>query len=168
MHKYFFAVIFLMIFWVGCQTTSSDPKCGEAPTGEMDATPEKTTVDQGVWGEVQFWEGDFQPICPDGEITRVKREIYIHELTPRSKAVMADEPAPFYSKIETPLVAKTTSRKSGFFQVELPPGRYSIFVREDSLFYANRTDGEGNIYPFTVKEDSLSKIKFDITYKATF
>ena len=130
-------------------------------------TSDQITISQGVWGNVWFWEGDFQPVEITGTITPVVREIYVHTLTPVDSVNQVSY-SPFYYEIYTQLVAVTTSNRTGFFEVTLPPGRYSFFVKEDSLFYANLFDGEGNILPATVVEDSVTQIQIDITYRAFY
>ncbi len=131
-------------------------------------TKDQVTIHQGVWGNVWFWEGDFMPSDrpPRGTITPVVREVYVYKATPLD-SVIGPPYSPFYSKILTPLVATTTSNSTGFFQVELQPGKYSFFVKEDSLFYANLFD-DYHIQPATVVKDSVIKRQIDITYKASW
>jgi len=130
---------------------------------------EQPTIKQGVYGVVKFWEGDFMPspntYRKDG--TPVPREVFIYELT-HGDMVEEIPYSSFFKKINTKLIASKFSNEKGFFEFELPEGKYSIFVKEDSLYYANICDGQGNIFPFVVKKDSLTKINFDITYKAYF
>jgi hypothetical protein len=124
------------------------------------------TIQQGIWGNVWFWEGDFMP--PGwGTITPVSRTVYAYELTSGEQVEQVPY-SPFYRSIRTRLVALTSSNSTGFFQMALPPGSYSIFVREDSLYYANLTDSMGNIMPATVRINWLTKVQIDITYKASF
>ena len=135
----------------------------EPPTEEEDVV----TIDQGIWGHVLFWDGDFMPPPPyDGTITGLSREMRIHEL-----ASVDDVEPPgydcFYSAVYTPLVAVVQSADNGFFEVALEPGDYSIFSVEDGLLYANVFQG-GSIFPVTVEQGEAIRITFDITYSATF
>ena len=44
----------------------------------------KVTIQQGVWGNVWFWEGNFMPTTDNssnGKITAVERNIYIYKAT---------------------------------------------------------------------------------------
>jgi len=138
------------------------------PPAVPDSTP---TIKQGVYGYVEFWDGDFMPTIPPasgrGKITPVARTLVVHTAT-RFDSVVQVGYSPFYSSINTQRVATTSTNELGFFQVELPPGEYSFFVIEDSLYYANGTDGEGYICPVIVRKDSVSFLRFNITYKATF
>ena len=41
---------------------------------------EKVSIEQGLWGDIWFWKGNFMPVSR-GQICRVKRTVYIYELT---------------------------------------------------------------------------------------
>ena len=129
----------------------------------------KVNITQGVWGTVLFWEGDFMPTTdlesPRGKICPVTRELYIHTATPDDSVLRVS--SSFFKEIYTRLVAVVISDNEGFYQVNLPPGKYSIFVKEDTLFYAGISDGI-HIQPVTVVQDSVQRLDIDITYKAVF
>jgi hypothetical protein len=128
---------------------------------------QKVTIDQGIWGDVWFWEGDFMPPCPTGTVTAVEREMRVHALT--SLADVVWEPASsFISEIHTELVATVFSDDDGFFEVVLPAGTYSLFAVEDTLFYANGFDGQGNIFPVEVAEGQASGVLFPIDHLSTW
>ena len=48
-----------------------------------------------------------------------------------------------------PLVAQTTSDSKGFYEINLAPGTYSIFLLDDGKLYAN-SDAYGGINPITI------------------
>jgi hypothetical protein len=123
-------------------------------------------VTQGLQGTISFWEGNFMPGSISGTIKVVMREIYVYELTNSQQATAVD--GRFFSDIRTTLVAKVTSNDSGHYQVTLNPGKYSLFVKEGSLFYASSRDGYGNIMPVEVVADSVVLQNVDIIYKAVF
>lgn len=142
---------------------------------ERQAESGTRSVTQGVTGTVVFWKGDFMPgldrsgrAGTGGRKMPVAREVYIHALTDMGMVEQAPDYSPFYSRIRSELVVHTRSDSTGFFRVALPPGRYSCFVKEDSMFYANEFDGDGNILAFEVARDSVTHITIDITYEATF
>jgi hypothetical protein len=128
-----------------------------------------------VWGNVKYWEGDFMPIIFDispsaappsrGIITPVVREIQIHRVTTVTDMNSA---GPLYSNIPTELVATTTSDENGFYQVDLPPGIYSVFVKEGTKFYANSFDSQGRIMAFEVLSGTVTEMQLNITFAATF
>ena len=127
-------------------------------------TRDQVTIKQGVWGNVWFWEGNFQPVCPTGKITPVIREIYIHKGTPHDSVEFDGFNI---SRIKTDLITVVSSNSSGFFQAELDTGAYSLFIKEDSVFYF---DGSDNTFlvPAYVHAGNITKRQLDITYNAAF
>ena len=101
-----------------------------------------------------------------GRVTAVRREVRIYKPTP----VNALEPSSGtnFTTVKSKLVKSVKSGKNGFYQVSLPPGRYSIFVKEDSTLYANWFDGQGYVLPVRVVKDSVTKFQIDITSGATY
>ncbi len=129
---------------------------------------ELVTITQGIWGNVWFWEGNFQPFGW-GNITPVQRTIYFYQLT-RYDSV---EPATgtWYVRVHSLVVDSAISGTNGFYQITMPPGEYSVFVREDTLYYANWftiRDSTWYILPVPVWKDSVTKFQIDLTYKAAF
>ncbi len=164
----FVSVVVLFSIMIGCEDESP---CGSGwhPVDTPERNDDKVTIEEGIWGDVWFWEGDFMPVCPSGTITAVAREIRIHVLTHMDDVVETSNPyAPFYTEINTDLVATVWSESNGFFEVDMPPGQYSLFVVEDTLFYANRFDGMGHINPVEVLDNEVTEILFKIDYKATY
>ena len=145
--------------------------CNDSVSPEVPIDNEhKVTINQGAWGNVRFWKGDFMPMYDEssgGTITPVVRDIYIHVAT-TGDMVDRIEYTTFYTSINSKLIAVSQSDNDGFFQVKLAPGKYSFFVMEDSKFYANGNDGFGHILPAEVFEDSVTQIDIDITYMATY
>ena len=146
--------------------------CCENPVNDCEGisypenTDDQVTISQGVWGNVWFWQGDFQPICPHGKVFPVEREIHIYEATP-ADSVEYSTPRPFISNVKTKLIKIVKSNSTGFFEVTLDSGAYSFFVKEDSLLYAN--GGDNNfLQPGYVATNSKSKIQIDINYKASY
>lgn len=128
----------------------------------------KVTITEGVWGNVWFWEGNFMPVSPDGKITPVVREIYIHEATPHASVIRDSIRYPFIKTINSKYITKTVSDKDGFFQITLLPGKYSFFVKEDSLFFANITDRDGHLMSAEVDTNQIVKRQIDIDYRAAY
>lgn len=130
---------------------------------------ELVTIKQGIWGNVWLWQGDFMPGpggAKRGRVTAVRREVRVYKATP-AKALEPSSGTNF-TKVKSRLVKKLKSGKNGFYQASLPPGRYSLFVKEDSTFYANWFDGQGYILPVTVVKDSVTKFQIDLTSGATY
>jgi hypothetical protein len=157
---------FLIIFLLSCYK-EPEPESICYSASYPPRNNEKVTINQGLWGDVWFWKGDFMPFN-FGTICQVHRKIYIYELTMMTNVVRSKPYSPFYSKINTNLVTTIESDTSGFFQVELEPGSYSLFVFEDTCFYSNLFDGNGAIFPVKIESGKVTEVRFDITYDATY
>jgi len=141
---------------------------GPGPGGPKDRS-DQITITQGMWGNVWFWEGNFMPSASgnqSGKVTPVERDVWIFEASENDSVVGAG--GAFYRQILTTLRAKTRSNRTGFYQVALPPGKYSVFVTEDSLYYANGNDSMGHIPSGVVVPNTVTKVQVDITYKAAY
>ena len=128
--------------------------------------PVDPVVTQGVAGLVLFWQGNHMPGNVTGTKLPAQRELLVYELTNLADATL--EGGAFSSAISTRLVASTLSGADGRLAVQLPVGRFSLFVREQSMFYANGGDGQDFIYPIDVAADTVTEVQFDITYLAYF
>lgn len=129
------------------------------------------SIEQGMWGRVEFREGNFMPgpVPPSGTVTFVQRRIYVFEITHSDDVVQDTTLGPvFYTEIRKGLVAKTLSNSHGYFQLSLPLGSYSLFVEEQGRYYANLFDGQGYIFPVTVTDGSIKRIDILIDYKAFY
>jgi len=126
------------------------------------------TPNQGICGSIVWKSGNFMP-SPDHEVPKpkaVKRELFVYELTNTQQATLQNG---FYKAIVTGLVKSVKSDADGKFCVELPEGKYSLFVKEgEKGLYANQFDAEGNIFPVKVSKDNLSMIVFSIDYQANY
>ncbi len=154
--------------------------CDQEPTGTLIPEPNENIIgiSQGIYGKVLFWEGDFMPTFPEngtqGDIYPVVRDVCIFEAVVYNDIewIEVEIPPGGYARlavdVPTALVKVVHSNKNGYFEAELPPGMYSVFVKECGYFYANLFDGGGYVFPVEVKEGKTSGITFDITYMATF
>jgi hypothetical protein len=153
---------------------SSLPGCGSGQTGSFYPPDQswRVTISRGVWGQVWLWKGDFMPgpNAPSGKITPVQRIVEVYPLTNLTDVVVApqNQGGPFFQSVKTQRIASVQSDEKGFFQVELPPGKYSLLVRENGLLYSVWYDGVGNLCPIEVLEGKVTKAQLDLMYNATF
>ncbi|HEY9561318.1 MAG TPA: hypothetical protein VIR29_11090 [Anseongella sp.] len=123
---------------------------------------------QGIEGRIVFESGNRMP--GPGVVHEpakgVKRELLVYPLL--SAAELKSEGNGFYGEPAESPVETVTSREDGNFRVQLPPGKYSLLVREKAKFYANRLDGEGNVFPVEVKPGEILQVEFKINYEATY
>lgn len=156
--------LFLILVTLSC-SKDTEPESNCYAETDPPRNSHKVTIKQGVWGDVWFWSGNFMPEGR-GEICQVKRKVYVYELTTLNEVEQIVY-TPFYSAINTKLVTIVESDNEGFFQIELEPGKYSLFVKEDGKFYSNLFNSDG-IFPVNIKSDNVIEVRFDITYKAVF
>ncbi len=157
-------IIFLLFTLIGFACSNSVSSNFRPPDNSH-----KVSIEQGVWGNVWFWEGDFMSSTDDysnGRITAVEREIYVYEAT--SDSMVVPQYGTFHTEINSNLIAVIHSDENDFFQITLQPGKYSFFVKEGSKFYANSSDGEGHVLSAKVEDKKVTKRQIDITYKATY
>ncbi|TVR42713.1 MAG: carboxypeptidase regulatory-like domain-containing protein [Bacteroidia bacterium] len=133
----------------------------------------KITISEGLAGTVIFIEGNCMPmISPEGKPVDackrypVRRMVHIHKYTHRSQAEQAG--SGFYTRIHTERVSSVETDATGFFQVSLPPGNYSLFVEEEESLYANLWDGHGGIHPVNIQKGEVLVTRLEISYAATF
>ncbi len=128
------------------------------------------TDNQGINGRVVWHEGNQMP-SPDASATNsqgqpVERLIYIFQRT-TTKDVAPDS-GPIYENINSELVKVIPTDHQGRFRVVLPPGKYSLFTKEDNGFFANKMDGQNNINPVDVNPKKFTEVTIDINYKASY
>ena len=124
---------------------------------------------QGVKGYVTELVGDQMP-GPGKEKNPGKplsTTVYVYEATKFEQVERKNEET-FYSAIKTRLVKTVDSDKEGFFAVELPAGKYSVFTKVDGKFFASVFDGDGTIAPLVVEENKITVINIIVNAKATY
>ena len=162
------SLIVIVLFGISsCLNPENEKSDNERPENEEPENLLAITINQGIVGRVWYWEGDFQCCPASGTITPVIRRILAHELTHQDSVDQQGYGA-FFTNIRTDLIMEVISNDSGFFQLPLSIGRYSIFVVEDTLPYANRWGLGGYIMPYEVFSDSVTQIDFNIDYNASF
>ena len=157
-------VLVLTFSLSACSDLGDQSKTREVPPDNH----ELVTITQGIWGNVLLYEGSFMP-SPDGSsgtITPVVRELQIFAPTLMSETTPIGGTR--FTAIHSTLITTVSSKANGFYQITLPEGRYSIFIKEDSTYYANWFDGEGYISQVRVAPDSVTKFQVDLTYNAVF
>jgi hypothetical protein len=160
----------LMVFAYGCTNMPGT----RGPRGEPSCSRRspKPKINEGITGVVCFWQGDFMPgtysrRARKGRVIEpVRRTIEIHAAT--TDRVVAAVDGPLWTSVPTPLIATVTSGDDGWFEVAVPPGTYSLFVRESGGLYANGTNGDGIVTAVEVTAGAVARTQLDITYRATY
>lgn len=120
---------------------------------------------QGITGIVLEIIGNQMPPVTENTGTAVQRTVRLYAPTKISEA---NGRPPLFSEIHTTLIAEAKSNKKGQFKVQLPPGKYSIFVMTEELFYANSFDSNNFINLITVKPNEWTAIQLVINNSASF
>src|ERR1700759_3910019 len=126
-------------------------------------------TEQGIEGYIYFISGNQMP-SPGKKSTPpkgIKTTLYIYQLTNINQVTRQGQSA-FYSSVHTKLVAQTESDSTGYFKIQLPPGRYSLFTKKGALFYANMYDRDNNLAPAEVLAGKLNRVEIKIDYDATY
>lgn len=144
---------------------SSDGSSAELPvieeTEEKKDTPTKpdeeleVNISQGMYGKVLLRTGNCMPGPGDQErendceASPVETTVYVREPTTR------DNMESQYLAEESNLVKQVGTNEEGFYEVELAPGTYSVFVEDDGKEYCNRSDGQGRMCPVKVGDGTI-------------
>jgi len=115
------------------------------------------------------------PGSATGTVTPVRRTIHFYEPTTADQTTSAtDPPGRFYSEVRSRQVATVESDEKGFFQLNLPPGRYSYFVREEQGYlyaytsYEEDANTPPTINPIDVRLGKVTKLQIRIDYEAAY
>ncbi|MBL7845103.1 MAG: carboxypeptidase regulatory-like domain-containing protein [Cyclobacteriaceae bacterium] len=122
---------------------------------------------QGIKGKVEWISGNQMPgpDQPPSKPLGIKREIWIYQATTIDQVSMDGV---FFSDIPTFLVKKVKSNKKGCFKATLPPGDYSLFIKEKYGLFANRFDGQNRVNCLTVKPGEFIEITIRVDYEAAY
>ena len=101
-------------------------------------------INQGLYGKVTLNSGNCMPGAGGCKTSSVSRKIYIRE------PVIIKAIEITYLKEKTDLVKQIKSSGNGNYQVELPPGTYSVFIEDYSKEYCNSFGGQGEVCQVTV------------------
>jgi len=103
------------------------------------------------------------PSVPKGILTTV----LIYEPT-NIRQVSRSGSSPLYTAISTKLVASVDTDSTGAFAISLPPGAYSVFIKQGKQFYANLFDTNNNIALFTVEEGKITEARLIVSLRANY
>ena len=122
---------------------------------------------QGIRGQVYWTSGNQMPgpgVKPSPQLG-VQREIFIYELVSLKDCEQKDG---FFTSVSSRLITTALSKPDGAFKIKLPPGRYSVFVKEPKGLFANSFDKNSFINPITVIERRFAPVTILINYQAAY
>ncbi|MEO7990441.1 MAG: carboxypeptidase regulatory-like domain-containing protein [Chryseolinea sp.] len=122
---------------------------------------------QGIKGQV-FWLSGNQMPGPDKNRSPqqgIVREVVVY---PEVKLQDSKQTDGFFTDIQSKPIASFVSKPDGSFKIKLPPGNYSVFVKESKGLFANLFNGQGIINPVTVKIKKYTWITLTVDYEAAY
>ena len=123
---------------------------------------------QGIQGQVFWLSGNQMPgpeKAPDSPQQGITREIYIYNAVALPSAQRQDV---FFQNVDAVLVTKIMTNADGSFKVKLPPGKYSLFTKEEKGLFANLFDTNGCVNCVTVRPRKYSWITITVDYEAVY
>jgi hypothetical protein len=126
-----------------------------------------TSIKQGIEGKLIWVEGNQMP-GPDRKpapAQGVVREVYIYPLLSMSDVKIEGV---FVSEVNQKPIIKIQSHQNGNFAVNLPPGEYSILIKEADGFFVNSFDSQNHLNPVLVKSRGVTRMEIIINYRASY
>lgn len=122
---------------------------------------------QGVQGQVFWLSGDQMPGPGKKRSPQqgVVREILFYEATTLAEAKQESN---FFSLPNKQPVGTVMSSPEGNFSINLPAGKYSVFVKEQDGLFANLFDGDGCINCISVAPKKMTWITITVDYAAAY
>ncbi|HYH56612.1 MAG TPA: hypothetical protein VD772_08380 [Anseongella sp.] len=164
-------IIFLLALFTGfsCEEELPFNKVPTDPAELIEYNKFKTTIEQGLSGTLLFSEGQCGPALDTNahcSIYPVSRKIRLYEFTVMDQTEPGE--GTFFTEVDTKLIGTTQSDETGFYQIALQPGRYSMFIEENGLLYANGVGNDGGILVSVVDSGWVTMTHPEITYKADY
>jgi len=111
------------------------------------------TIKQGVWGTVTEKTGDWMPYIGERESggpseCPIKCKVRAYEAVTHTDFEREGISIYNITNVPSKLVAETTTNTNGFFEIDLQPGVYSLFV----IYEGEIRDGSGDLLNVTVTE----------------
>lgn len=125
-------------------------------------------VNEGIEGYVYKTSGNQMPM--KGKPVQhtgkgIACEVLIYEATTMQQV---QGNIPLFTEIKTRLVKKVASDSSGHYQVALPVGSYSVFVKDRDLFFAAETNGQGVLNPVDVTDGKVTRRNITVNTGAVY
>ena len=127
-------------------------------------------IKQGIKGQITEIRGNQMPkvgVTP-AKPRPVSTTLFVYEPTHISQVKPVETGSPLYTTINRNLVASVISDSLGNYQLYLPTGTYSVFVKKGAYFFANLFDTQNNIQQVTVDSGKITSLHILINSGATY
>lgn len=122
---------------------------------------------QGITGKVEWVSGNQMP-GPGKQYAKpigIQREIWIYQAV---SVIDTKSEGVFFSEINVELIKKVITRPNGKFKVKLPPGEYSLFIKEGNGLFANQFDSQNRINYVNVQRGKFAEFNIRVDYEAAY
>lgn len=123
-----------------------------------DYNERKISVSEGITGTLTMKDGDCSGTGTTCREYPVKRQIRIYNAVLSSQ--LPGNGVNFITKVNGKLIATVSTDNEGFFQYQLAPGNYSLFIEEDGKLYSD--DKQEN--PVQVRAGRVGQSNLTIDY----
>lgn len=127
----------------------------------------RMVVKQGISGIVTQVTGNQMPLKGKSQSAGkpIVANVYIFENVSLKNA---EGQMPLFSKINAKEIAHVKTDSTGKFQLSLPVGKYSLFVKLSEGYFAGETDGYDNINPIEVQLNKVSNRNIVVNIGAAY
>lgn len=121
---------------------------------------------EGITGYVRVFKGNQMPMLGQAQSAGSGRrcQVYVFSAVPVSKA---SGTSPLFSNINGRLIAIVKTDSTGHYIVHVPPGKYSLFIKQGKGFFSNEID-DGYLTPVDVRANKLAVKNINVTLQSTF
>jgi hypothetical protein len=154
MKQNLFYLFILSLTFLGCSTTKTQPSAN---------------IMQGISGYVYEAKGNQMPMKGAPKKTPKSLQCTILVYEPTNIADVDPQTATtLYTKIRTKEVALVNTDSTGFFKIQLPIGKYSLFIKQGDQYFANMFDQFNNIALFEVLPATFTEVKLTVNKAAAY
>ena len=162
MKQNLFTLFILSLTFLGCSTTKTQSSATQ--------NQPSTIALQGISGYVLYTTGNQMPMkgaVIHKLLTPLQCTLVIFEPT-NIRNTDPQTPTNIYTSIHTKQVASVNSDSTGFFKIQLPIGKYSLFIKQGDQFFANMFDQFNNIALFEVLPSKFTEVKLTVNKAAAY
>ncbi len=129
----------------------------------------QSTITEGISGRITITAGNQMPMkgaeqpVPRG----TQATVLVYEPTNLNQVTRSGN-TPVYTAIHTKRVASVETDSTGSFSLSLPPGSYSVFIKQGGQFYANLFDTRNNIALFVVEPGKVTPVNLTVSVSASY
>lgn len=130
-------------------------------------THEDACFGQGIKGNIYRVSGNQMPSpdLPPSKPKGMKATVAIFELTNQNQLISLGK---FYQNPPTKLIQLIQTNDDGYYKIKLKPGKYSLFIKIDNLYFSNVFDDKFNIHPVEIKKGKWTHDNLNVNYDAVY